>query len=209
MRVTLFLSSLAASAGLACAAASQALAFPEPDLPAVPRVKVEPNQRVLALIVKGDPDRNGDSAMQVLFQQFFRGAGENEKNAPVRPRVRWMLRAPSVPRPAWLAVYALPVSADFPSASEGPAIVQTWSYGLVAEWGYAGPYAMAQPAIDSLKDFITGNGFVLIGELEEEFLRGHGTLYQGHPETYRTLIRYRVHEIGDWRGQAVPLSQNP
>ena len=163
---------------------------------------------MLALTVKGDPDKNGDSAMQVLLKQFFRGAGENEKNAPVAPRVRWMLRAPSVPRSAWLAVYALPVSADFPAATEGPAAVRTWSYGLVAEWGYAGAYANAQPALDSLKSFIAANGFVLVGEPEEEYVRGRGTLYQGHPESYLTLVRFRVHEIGEWREQAVPLSRN-
>src|SRR3954470_14709767 len=113
-----------------------------PDSPAAfPTVRVEKNQRILTLVAKGDPDRNGDSAVHALLRHFFRGAGETEKNEPVRPRVRWILRSPAVPRSAWIATYALPVSETFAEPPRGAAAIATWSYGLIVEMSYAGPYA--------------------------------------------------------------------
>jgi hypothetical protein len=177
----------------------------------IPRttVRVEKNQRMLALTVQGDPDLNGDSAMQALLRHFFAGAGEPEMNEPVQPRVRWLLRSPSLPRRAWIGIYGLPISETFPEPARGPAVVDTWAYGLIAESGYAGPYAGAQPAIDSLKAFVLGRGFTLFGGLEEVYVRGRGTLDQGNPAGYVTLIRYRVRELGDFPSAAPPLSANP
>jgi hypothetical protein len=130
--------------------------------------------------------------MAELLRHFFRGGGEAEKNAPVRPRVRWLRRSPAIPREAWIAAYAVPVSESFPAPAPGSAAIAEWSYGLIAEWSYAGPYDKARPAIDSLKGFIALNGFAPKGDLEEEFVRGRGTLFQGHPSGYLTTIRYRV-----------------
>jgi hypothetical protein len=204
------------TAFIAYAGLTYASAMGQPSAPANPvpsiretTVRVEKNQRMLAISVQGDPDLNGDSAMKVLLAQFFRGAGEEEMNAAVQPRVRWLLRSPSVPRRAWMAVYGLPVSENFPEPSVGVARVQTWNYGLVAETSYAGPYAGAQPAIDALKEYIGGHGFTLFGEMEEVYVRGRGTLDQGNPAGYLTLIRYRVREIGDFPAPALPLSANP
>jgi hypothetical protein len=204
MRFSLLLSLLPVLSGLACAEPTLGRSLEAPS--AFPAIRVEPNQRMLVLAVKGDPDRNGDSAVRALLRYFFQGAGEAEKNAPVHPRVRWALRSPAVPRSAWIATYALSVSETFPAPPRGPAALVTWQYGLIAEAAYAGPYAKAQPAVDSLKAYVARSGFALIGGLEEVFECGRGTLYQGHPEAYRTVIRYRIH---DARGEAAALSVNP
>lgn len=172
-------------------------------------VSVEKNQRMLEISVQGDPDRNGDSAVQILLSRFFHGAGEEEMNVAVQPRVRWLLRSPSVPKRAWVAVYGLPVSETFPVPSTAGTVVQTWKYGLVAETSYSGPYAGAQPAIDSLKAYIASGGFTLFGGMEEVYVRGRGTLDQGNPEAYLTLIRYRVKEVRNVPMPARPLSANP
>lgn len=208
MRFTLILPTLIALAGLSCAEATLGHSPDAPDAPALPTVRVEKNQRMLTLVAKGDPDRNGDSAVHALLRHFFRGAGETEKNEPVRPRVRWILRSPAVPRSAWIATYALPISETFAEPPRGAAAIVTWSYGLIVEMTYAGPYAGGQQAIDSLKAYAARSGFSLFGELEEEFIKGRGTLYQGHPETYLTGVRFRVHEArGD--GNGTPVSVNP
>lgn len=204
MRFSSLLSLLPTLSGLACA--EPALTRAPDAIAAFPTVRVEQNQRVLALAVKGDPERNGDSAVQALLRCFFRGAGEAEKNAPVHPRVRWTLRSPALPRSSWIATYALPVSEGFPEPPRGPAAIMTWPYGLIAETAYAGPYAGAQPAIDSLKAYVARSGFALIGGAEEEYERGRGTLYQGHPGTYRTLIRFRIREARGNAGEDAPLS---
>lgn len=190
----------------ALACAEPALTRAPEAMAAFPTVRVEQNRRMLALAVKGDPERNGDSAIQALLRAFFRGAGEAEKNAPVHPRVRWTLRSPALPRSAWIATYALPVSEAFPEPPSGPAAIITWPYGLIAETAYAGPNAGAQPSIDSLKAYAARSGFALIGGVEEEYERGRGTLYQGHPETYRTLIRFRIREARGSAEADAPLS---
>lgn len=174
--------------------------------PENPVVRVERNVRMLTLVVKGDPARNGDSTVKALLSHFFRGAGEEEMNAPVRPRVRWIVRSPSVPRSSWIGKYGLPVSERFADPSRGPAHVTTWTYGLLAETAYAGPYFGAQPAADSLKAFIGRSGFAVVGEWEEEFVRGKGTLYQGHEESYYTLVRYRIHDAKGRGGMPIPTS---
>lgn len=206
MRLILLLTLLLAPASLSCA--EPTLGRSPETASAFPTIRVEKNQRMLALVVKGDPERNGDSAVRALLRYFFRGAGEDEKNAPVRPRVRWALRSPTLPRSSWIATYALPVSETFPEPARGPAVIVTWPYGLIAEGAYSGPYAKAQPEIDSLRAYVARSGFALIGGLEEEFERGRGTLYQGHPETYRTIIRYRIHESRGGGGAEAPLSSN-
>jgi hypothetical protein len=205
------LSPILICAGLACSAQASLPVVQSESAPALhaPTVRVEKNARMLAIYVKGDPSRNGDSAMQALLRYFFAGAGETEKNEPVQPRVRWLLRGASVPRQAWVASYGLPVSEGFPAPAQGGAIIDTWAYGLIAESAYAGPYGNAQPAIDSLKGFIGKNGFTLFGALEEVYVRGRGTLDQGNPAGYLTLIRYRVKELGDFNPPALPLSSNP
>lgn len=207
MRFALMFPLVSALAGLPCAAPALGPAPDESPTPAFPSVRVEKNQRMLALVAKGDPDRNGDSAVAILLRHFFRGAGDAEKNAPVRPRVRWILRSPAVPRSAWIAAYGLPVSDRFAEPALGPARITTWTYGLIVESAYAGPCAGAQPALDSLKAYIGRSGFVPFGEWEEEYVRGRGTLYQGHPESYLTLVRYRVREMRD--AGADPVSVNP
>jgi hypothetical protein len=58
-----------------------------------------------------------------------------------------------------------------------------------------------------LQAYVARSGFARVGELEEEFERGRGTLYQGHPETYRTRIRYRIHEARS-SGEEAPPSSN-
>jgi len=206
MRLILILTLLLAPLNLSCAEPTLGRS---PDSPATfPTVRVEKNQRMLVVVAKGDPDRNGDSAVRALLRHFFRGAGEAEKNAPVRPRVRWVLRSPTLPRSSWIATYALPVSESFPEPPRGPASVVTWQYGLIAEASYSGPYGNSQPAIDSLKAYAGRSGFALIGGLEEEFERGRGTLYQGHPEAYQTILRYRIHEGRLSNADGAPLSAN-
>ncbi|MBW8889397.1 MAG: hypothetical protein JF616_16700 [Fibrobacteres bacterium] len=206
MRLILILTLLLAPLGLSCAEPSLGHST---DSPATfPTVRVEKNQRMLVVVAKGDPDRNGDSAVRSLLRHFFRGAGEAEKNASVRPRVRWALRSPSIPRSSWIATYALPVSENFPEPPRGPASVVTWQYGLIVEAAYSGPYANAQPSIDSLKAYAARSGFALVGGLEEEFERGRGTLYQGHPEAYHTILRYRIHEGRGSNVDEAPLSSN-
>jgi hypothetical protein len=70
--------------------------------------------------------------------------------------------------------------------------VTTWDYGEVAEILHIGPYEKEAPAVDRLKKFIGRSGCSIIGEHEEQYLKGPGLLFRGNPKDFHTIIRYRV-----------------
>ena len=81
-----------------------------------------------------------------------------------------------------------------PTQSKGPlkAVVTTWAYGDVAEVLHVGPYSAEQRDIERLLAFITAQGYRVVGEHEEEYVKGPGMLFAGDPEQYLTIIRLRV-----------------
>lgn len=62
----------------------------------------------------------------------------------------------------------------------------------MAEILHVGPYTAEAPTISRLKKFIVESGFEVIGEHEEEYLKGPGMFFKGNPEKYYTIIRYRI-----------------
>ncbi|MBN1596352.1 GyrI-like domain-containing protein, partial [candidate division FCPU426 bacterium] len=94
--------------------------------------------------------------------------------------------AVAIPVPAGTA--SLP---DFKAGGKMPARLATWSYGEVAEILHIGPYDKELPAIDKLEQFIKDQGYMIVGEHEEEYLRGPGMPFS-KPEKYYTIIRFRV-----------------
>ena len=68
----------------------------------------------------------------------------------------------------------------------------TWEYGDVAEMLHVGPYDREEPTIAKLKQFIKECGYEIVGEHEEEYLKGPGMFSKGNPDKYLTIIRYRV-----------------
>lgn len=182
MRLSLCFAALAALAGLPIAA--------EPD--SAPSIHVLGNQRMLTLTVPGDPAQVADSAVRMLLAQFFAGATEAEKNAPVTPRVRWTARADGARGRIRIGTYGLPVSAAFPAPRDRRFRLGDWHYGLTAEVLHGGPYAAVPAAADSLRAALERSGYAIQGGLEEEYVEGRGTLYQGDERKYKTLLRYPV-----------------
>ena len=72
----------------------------------------------------------------------------------------------------------------------------TWEYGEVAEILHIGPYDKEDQTIAKLMTFIEQQGYEIIGEHEEEYLKGPGMFFKGNPEKYYTIIRYQVKKIG-------------
>jgi hypothetical protein len=171
-----------------------------------PVLTVLKNQRMLVVTMAGDPSKVGDKAMKILYGIFFRNATEAEKNAPLSPRVRWILSSPDAPRSEWIGKYALPVSPEFPGPRSGAAYTEEWRYGLVAQMLHAGAYEKEYGSIAALKDFIARNGFTISGDFEEEYVQGRGTFYEGAPESYRTVLRFPVDNIQDFPKSYPPLS---
>ncbi|MEW6104621.1 MAG: GyrI-like domain-containing protein [bacterium] len=70
--------------------------------------------------------------------------------------------------------------------------IKEWEYGDVAEILHIGPYSEETPTIEKLHNFIKENGYKVIGEHEEEYLKGPGMFGKGNPKKYYTIIRLRV-----------------
>jgi len=76
-------------------------------------------------------------------------------------------------------------------------VITTWAHGEVAEILHVGRYSAEQPDIERLFDFINAQGYRVIGEHEEEYVKGPGMIFAGDPEQYLTIIRLRVKKISD------------
>lgn len=55
-----------------------------------------------------------------------------------------------------------------------------------------GPYNAEQPDIERLLNFIKSQGYRVVGDHEEEYVKGPGMLFAGDPKNYLTIIRLRV-----------------
>lgn len=155
-------------------------------------------QRVLVVEAKGSPDNVGKKAFGLLMKAYFGIKGVPKGGPDFRPpRARWPMPA-SVPQEEWIGRYAMPVpdtirELTLPEAPAGLTIqLTTWEYGTVAEILHIGPYEKEAPTIKRLHEFIQSKGYAIIGEHEEEYLRGPGMFLRGNPEKYYTIIRYRV-----------------
>jgi hypothetical protein len=151
------------------------------------RITQMPDQKMLVVESKGDPNTSGGQAFGLLFKTFFSIPGA--RMAP--PRARWLSDF-KTPKDQWIGLYALPLPDQITSLPPGSAgaRIDVWTYGDVAEILHVGSYADETPAIQKLLAFITGQGYAVAGPHEEEYLRGP----ESGPNTaeYRTIIRYQV-----------------
>jgi hypothetical protein len=157
-----------------------------------PQISEMKRQKMIEVQLKGDPKTTAGKAIGQLYGIFYRLKNNRIKQAA--PRARWPVSLES-DREDWIGVFGLPVSetvAEIPAQKTGPQIkLTTWEYGTVAEILHIGPYSVEQPTIEKLKSFIRDNGYEIVGDHEEEYLKGPG-LWPVNPKDYYTIIRYRV-----------------
>jgi hypothetical protein len=152
-----------------------------------PRLTTKPDQRMLVVEAKGDPNTAGSAAFGLLFRTFFSLPGV--KMAP--PRARWSADFAG-PKDQWVGYYALPLPdsvTGLPPGVQGVKI-EVWAYGEVAEILHLGPYDKETPTIKALFKFIADKGYAIAGLHEEEYLVGPGM--GAEPAAFRTIIRYQV-----------------
>jgi hypothetical protein len=156
------------------------------------------DQRMLVVEATGDPNVVGASAFNQLFSAYYKLEGVSRRGQPPAPRARWP-KPMETPRDQWLGRYALPVpdSATAPPAeSSGPlrTTIAMWEYGDVAEVLHVGSYSTEVPDIERLCAFITSRGRRVVGDHEEEYVKGPGMFFAGNPDNYLTIIRLRVEQ---------------
>lgn len=160
-----------------------------------PRITTLPAQRMLEVRVTGDPNVVAKDGFGRLFTTFFQLKRSTKGLDLVPPRARWP-KSFDTPKSEWLGIYGMPIPASVTALpeQEGPvkATIAIWEYGDVAEILHVGPYAEEQPTVGRLHALIEQRGYTIIGEHEEEYLKGPGLFSKGDPKNYYTIIRYRV-----------------
>ena len=162
-----------------------------------PRFTRMPDQKMLVVEAVGDPNVVGSGAFKTLFSTYYKLEGVSRRERPPAPRARWPQVA-ETPKAQWRGQYAMPVpqrvSAPPQAAADADfrATLTTWTYGEVAEILHVGPYSTEEPDIRRLLEFITSRGYRVVGDHEEEYVRGPGMFFAGDPHKYLTIIRLRV-----------------
>lgn len=161
-----------------------------------PRVTHLEPQRMLVVEATGDPNVVSGGAIKLLFATYFKANGVSRMQPPPAPRARWP-RSVYTPGIEWIGRYALPVgdqvtSVPVVSPSGGlHASLETWEYGDIAEVVHFGPYNTEENDITRLQNFVAKLGYRVIGDHEEEYVRGPGMILAGDPQKYITIIRMR------------------
>ncbi len=163
-----------------------------------PQIHPMADQKMLVVEAKGDPTSAGGGAFGLLFKTYFKLPGVPKGPKQPAPRARWPL-ALDTPKDQWIGRYGMPVPESIDSlpdqansASALQAVLTTWEYGQVAEILHVGPYSREEPTLRRLTDFIKEGGYTIVGEHEEEYIKGPGMFFRGNPEKYLTIIRFRV-----------------
>lgn len=162
-----------------------------------PKISTKKNQKMLVVEAKGDPNIIGGKAFGLLFQLYYTMKETPKGPMQAAPRARWPVSV-DTPKSEWTGLYALPVPesiTELPQyeAQEGlKATLTTWEYGEVAEILHVGPYDKEKPTIKRLMDFVKEQGYEVVGDHEEEYIKGPTMYGKGDPEKYLTIIRYRV-----------------
>lgn len=151
-----------------------------------PRIGSKPDQNMLVADVKGVPSEVSGKVIGLLYKNVYK---YKDPNQSLTLRGRWQ-KFDYTDKEA-IGRYGLPIRADVNINKDGIRS-ETWEYGQVAEILYVGSYADEKPTVEKLKKFISDNGYHIIGEHEEEYIKGPGMFLKGNPQNYRTIIRYRV-----------------
>ncbi len=156
-----------------------------------PRLTDKADEKVLVIELTGDPNVVAKDAFTALFKTYFQSGGSGSHMPS--PKARWG-NILSSPKSKWIGQYSLPAPVtEIPAGKGDPRVkLTTWQYGQVAEILNVGPYSKEAPKIEELLLFIKEKGFEVVGDHEEEYIRGPKMFGLGDPQKYLTIIRYRV-----------------
>lgn len=162
-----------------------------------PRITEMKEQKMLEVRMTGSPSQISGKAMGKLFGAFFALKKDHKDMKFSAPRARWPKSA-DTKQEEWVGIFGLPIPDDVSEKeltedtnSNIKAAITVWQYGTVAEILHIGSYATETPTIEKLRQFIKDSGYTIIGDHEEEYVKGPGPL-TFNANGYYTVIRYRV-----------------
>ena len=163
---------------------------------ATPRIVEKSDSKMIVVEATGDPNTTVGPAFGLLFKTYFKIRNRPKGKKMETPRARWP-KPLETPRDQWVGIYAIPVPSSLQSIPEVrsrdglKAQLREWHYGTVAEVLHVGPYRSEDTTVAKLRNYITANGYEIVGDHEEEYLKGPGLL-PTDPAKYLTIIRYPV-----------------
>ncbi len=158
-----------------------------------PHISTLPNEQVMIITTKGNPDETAGDAIGALYKAYMKAGGQ--WNDDVASRARWDRDLEGVDPSEWVGVFAMPLPegvTSLPAEIDSRIELGEWKYGKVAEVLHVGSYDAEDPTITKLEEYITKEGYKIIGKHEEVYLKGPNMFGFGSEDKYLTLIRYRV-----------------
>ena len=150
-----------------------------------PKISTKPQQNMLVAYMKGDPSKDSGQAIGNLYKSVYK---YKDPDQPPILRGRWQFDSNDN---IAMGTYGIPIRTGV-KVDQGGVRSEIWEYGLVAEILHIGSYDSEEPTVDRLTKFIEDNGYRIIGDHEEEYVKGPGMFFKGNPNNYRTIIRYRI-----------------
>lgn len=165
-----------------------------------PHISDKPAQNMLVVESKGDPSLVGGKVIGFLYKAYYKQKAVKKNFKMPTIRARWPYYT-DIPKDSWIGYFALPIPDSVSSLIpvKNPdnlkISIQKWEYGPVVEILHVGSYDKETPTIQKLMNYISNEGYKVIGEHEEEYLKGPGVFSKGNPNKYMTIIRFRIQKI--------------
>ena len=134
------------------------------------------DERMVVMDAQGNPNQMSKEIFAIFADYHIEDRMPLNFTMPAM-RVRWDSGFDS-PTSNWVGSYAIPAPAGIDELPSGDGVekynprFEDWGYGEVAQVLHVGPYEQEQESIDRLMQFISEQGYEVIGEREEEYLRG-------------------------------------
>ncbi len=161
-----------------------------------PELLEMPARTVLVAETTGEPDKVAQAAIERLYGtaygtkfKVFKPKGKEMKIGGLS--AQW-LNPVDTPKSSWKAIWGLVVP-DFVAQADliqknpaEPVKLSTWAGGTTAQILHKGLYSEEEPTIRTLHQYITDQGYEIVGPHEEEYLT------RPDVKEPKTIIRYLV-----------------
>ena len=164
-----------------------------------PQIIEMPPQKMAIVRGKGTPDEVFPKVMPALYGSVYTLKFDLKKKGLPTFKVTGLRgRYPDahlVPKERWTMILGLPVPIDTASlpqkVTEVEVVMETWSYGTIAQILHIGAYDQETSNIERLQRYIKDNGYEISGDHEEEYLTSPDA------KVVKTIIRYPVRKRSD------------
>jgi effector-binding domain-containing protein len=163
-----------------------------------PRIVELKDQKMIVVETGNVFVKQKDKSFGKLFDVYFQLKKNDTDVKYVAPRARWVQNYLDLNKDEIRGILGYPVSDETKTLPEqkddGKIQLVVWQYGTVAEILNMGAFEKLKDTDTKLRNFIKENGYEIIGDHEEEYIKGPGTM-PTDPKNFLTLIRYRIQKI--------------